>query len=206
MKTTKMAALLFGVLLASFSQSFGQTNLQFTGISVTDEGAMHIAWSSTNHEVYEVDEADALIDTNTGSITWNKLYDQYPSQGTNTFWLDTGNYNLTPQIVRPQNMPMRFYRVVDLGADTTSDEPSVSITSPTNSTAATGELTINVVASTDQPVLSGTKLYVDGQEMRPAISTTNYTDGTGVTNYEVDTYNINTCEWGNETHTFVCNR
>ena len=201
MKTTKMAALLFGVLLASFSQSFGQTNLQFTGISVTDEGAMHIAWSSTNHEVYEVDEADALIDTNTGSITWNKLYDQYPSQGTNTFWLDTGNYNLTPQIVRPQNMPMRFYRVVDLGADTTSDEPSVSITSPTNSTAATGELTINVVASTDQPVLTGTKLYVDGQEMRPAITTTNYTDGTGVTNYEVDTYNINTCEWGNETHT-----
>ena len=196
-----MAALLFGVLLASFSQSFGQTNLQFTGISVTDEGAMHIAWSSTNHEVYEVDEADALIDTNTGSITWNKLYDQYPSQGTNTFWLDTGNYNLTPQIVRPQNMPMRFYRVVDLGADTTSDEPSVSITSPTNSTAATGELTINVVASTDQPVLTGTKLYVDGQEMRPAITTTNYTDGTGVTNYEVDTYNINTCEWGNETHT-----
>ena len=162
---------------------------------------MHIAWSSTNHEVYEVDEADALIDTNTGSITWNKLYDQYPSQGTNTFWLDTGNYNLTPQIVRPQNMPMRFYRVVDLGADTTSDEPSVSITSPTNSTAATGELTINVVASTDQPVLTGTKLYVDGQEMRPAITTTNYTDGTGVTNYEVDTYNINTCEWGNETHT-----
>jgi hypothetical protein len=201
MKTTKIAALLFGVLLASFNQSFGQTNLQFTGISVTDEGAMHIAWSSTNHEVYEVDEADALIDTNTGSITWNKLYDQYPSQGTNTFWLDTGNYNLTPQIVRPQNMPMRFYRVVDLGADTTSDEPSVSITSPTNSTAATGELTINVVASTDQPVLTGTKLYVDGQEMRPAITTTNYTDGTGVTNFEVDTYNINTCEWGNETHT-----
>ena len=201
MKTTKIAALLFGILLASFSQSFGQTNLQFTGISVTDEGAMHIAWSSTNHEVYEVDEADALIDTNTGSITWNKLYDQYPSQGTNTFWLDTGNYNLTPQIVRPQNMPMRFYRVVDLGADTTSDEPSVSITSPTNSTAATGELTINVVASTDQPVLTGTKLYVDGQEMRPAITTTNYTDGTGVTNFEVDTYNINTCEWGNETHT-----
>ena len=96
---------------------------------------------------------------------------------------------------------MRFYRIVDLGADTTSDEPNVSITSPTNGTAVTGELTITVVASTDQPVLSGTKLYVDGQEMRPAITTTNYTDGTGVTNYEVDTYNINTCEWGNETHT-----
>ena len=37
--------------------------------------------------------------------------------------------------------------------------------------------------------------------MRPAVTTTNYTDGGAVTNYEVDTYNINTCGWGNETHT-----
>jgi len=98
-------------------------------------------------------------------------------------------------------MPMRFYRVVDLGPDTTSDEPKVVITSPTNNIAATGELTVTVAATTDQPVLTGTKLYVDGQEERPATVTTNYTDATGITNYEVDTYTLNTCEWGNRVHT-----
>jgi hypothetical protein len=35
-------------------------------------------------------------------------------------------------------------------------------------------MTIIVTASTDQPVLSWTKLYVDGQEMQMADSTTNY--------------------------------
>ncbi len=184
--------------MALATNGFAQTNLQFAGVAVTDEHAIRLTWSSQSNEVYEIDEADALIDTNTGSITWNKLYDNYPSQGTNTFWLDTGNYFDVPPILHPKNMAMRFYRVVDIGADTTSDEPTVSITSPTNGSAASGELTITVTANTDQATLS-TKLYVDGQEMRVADSTTNYTVGS--TNYEVDTYSINTCEWGNETHT-----
>ena len=201
MKTTKIAALLFGVLLASFSQSFGQTNLQFTGVNATDESAIQLYWTSQSNHLYEIDEADALIDTNTGSTTWNLLYNNYPSQGTNTFIGDFGNYNLSPQILHPKNSPMRFYRVVDIGTDTTSDEPSVVVTSPTNNVAVSDELTVTVAATTDQPVLNGTKLYVDGQEMRPAALTTNYTDGTGVTNYEVDTYYLNTCEWGNKTHT-----
>lgn len=161
---------------------------------------MQIAWTSVSNEVYEVDEADALIDTNTGSITWNKIYDQYPSQGTNTFWLDTGNYNYSPQILHPKDTPTRFYRIVDLGPDSTSDEPTIVINTPTNSTLASSELSITVTATTDQPVLSGTKLYVDGQEMQVPDSTTNYTDSTGVTNYEVDTYSINTCEWFNGNH------
>ena len=195
----KLTALLLGVLIAPFSQSFGQNNLQFTAVAVTDEHAIRLTWASTNNEVYEIDEADALAGNPDGTTAWNKLYDDYPSQGTNTFWLDTGNYNLAPQILHPKNMPMRFYRIVDLGADTLSDEPNVSVTAPTSGTAVTGELTITVAAATDQPVLSGTKLYVDGQEMRPADSFTNWNDG--VTNYEVDTYSINTCEWGNGTHT-----
>lgn len=198
MKTIKSAALLVGLVLASLGQCLGQTNLQFTGISVTDEGAMHLAWSSVSNELYEVDEADALIDTNTGSITWNKIYDNYPSQGTNTFWLDTGNYNLAPQIVHPKDMPMRFYRIVDLGADSLTDKPSVSIGGLTNNTSASGELTFTVTASTDQPGLRGTILYVDGQEMRGPDNSTNYTIGS--TNYETDTYSINTCEWLNRTH------
>jgi len=122
--------------------------LQFTRVSQTDEQAIVLSWASISNEVYEIDEADALVDTNTGSTTWNKLYDDYPSQGTNTFWLDTGNYNFSPHILRPKDMPMRFYRIVDLGPDTTSDEPSVSLTSPTSGTAVSDELTITVVAQT----------------------------------------------------------
>jgi hypothetical protein len=182
------------------TNTFAQTNLEFTSVNATDEGAIQLHWASQSNHLYEVDEADALIDTNTGSITWNKLYDNYPSQGTNTFIGDFGNYDVTPTILHPKYMPMRFYRIKDQGEDSlASDEPTVSISSPTNSSLVYGELIITVTASTDQPILSGTKLYVDGQAMRPADTTTNWTDG--ATNYETDTYSINTCEWGNGTHT-----
>jgi len=194
MKIIKLAVL--AVLLAA-SSAHSQTNVQFTGIKVTDEGAIQLHWSSRSNEIYEIDEADSLNNTN---VTWNKLYDDYPSQGTNTFIGDFGNYNLSPQIFNPKDMPIRFYRLVDKGQDPlASDEPSISITSPTNGSAVSDELTITVVAASDQPVISGTKLYVDGQEMRPANVVTNYSNGS--TNYEADTYNINTCEWGNEAHT-----
>lgn len=200
MKTIRKGIMAGALVLALVTNIFAQTNLQFTSINVTDEGAVQFYWTSQSNHLYEIDEADALIDTNTGSITWNKLYNQYPSQGTNTFIGDFGNYNLVPQIPHPKNAPTRFYRVVDEGADSlAADEPTVFISSPTNGAIISGEMVIAVTAATDQPVLSGTKLYVDGQEMRPADSVTNWTDGS--TNYETDTYSINTCEWGNGTHT-----
>ena len=200
MKTIQKIIMADALALALAMNAFAQTNLQFTAVKVTDEGAMQLYWQSEPHHLYELDEADALIDTNTGSITWNKLYDNYPSQGTNTFIGDFGNYNLTPAIVHPKNSPLRFYRIVDEGADSlVDDEPIVAISSLTNNAIVSSELIVTVTAATGQPVISGTKLYVDGQEMRPADSTTNWTDG--ATNYEADTYSLNTCEWGNGTHT-----
>jgi hypothetical protein len=196
-KTIMVSAL--GLALATNVFAQINTNLQFTAATSTDEQAIRLTWTSTNGELYQIQYANALATNSDGSTAWQTLYDDYPSQGTNTFWLDTGNYNLAPAILHPKYMPMRFYRILDKGADTLLDEPNVSVTSPTSGTAVTGELTITVAAATDQPVLSGTKLYVDGQEMRPADSFTNWNDG--VTNYEVDTYSINTCEWGNGTHT-----
>ena len=187
------------LVLALTVNVFAQTNLQFTAVAVTDEHAILLNWASTNGELYQIQYANALATNSDGSTAWQTLYDNYPSQGTNTFVGDFGNYNLAPAVVHPKNSSMRFYRILDEGQDSlASDEPVVSITSPANSTAATGELTINVVASTDQPILTGTELYVDGQEMRMADSTTNWTDGS--TNYEIDTYSINTCEWLNRTH------
>jgi hypothetical protein len=193
-------AVSLGILLILSQSALSQTNIFFTSVNATDEGNIHLAWSSVSNEVYQIQEADTLQNTNSGAITWNLLYDGYPSQGTNTFWLDTGNYNLVPQILNPKKMPMRFYRIVDEGPDSLAgDEPIVTVNSPSATSAATGELTVTVTAATDQPVILGTKLYVDGQEMLPPDSTTNFT--TGSTNYEQDTYSINTCEWPNETHT-----
>jgi hypothetical protein len=180
-----------GALVSALTTNvFAQTNLQFTGVSTTDEGAIRLSWASTNHEVYQIQCADALIDTNTGVTTWQILYDNYPSQGTNTFWLDTGDYLLhVPPIVHPKYSPMRFYRIVDKEADTITDE-TVSIVSPANGTLASNELTVTVVASTNHASLS-TKLYVDGQEMWPTKDGSNYV--------------INTCEWGTRPAYIVCN-
>jgi hypothetical protein len=73
MKTTKIVALLFGVLLASFSQSFGQANLQFTAVAQTDEQAIRLTWTSTNSEIYEIDEADALAGNADGTTAWTRI-------------------------------------------------------------------------------------------------------------------------------------
>src|SRR5665213_313289 len=186
MKTTQKKIMAGALVLALSTNVFAQTNLHFTSINRTDEGAMQLHWESKSNHVYEIDEADSLNDTNTGSITWNKLYDDYPSQGTNTFWLDTGNYSVMPVIPHPRKSPMRFYRIMDKGADDLgSDGPTVSIVSPTSGAVASGLLTITVAAATDQGNVFP-KLYVDGQAMWPSQDGSNYV--------------INTCEWANGAH------
>jgi hypothetical protein len=185
MKKIKQVGLLFGILVAFAGHSFCQNTLRFTSVNVTPEKAIQLHWASNTNEVYEIDEADALIDTNTGSITWNKLYDDYPSQGTNTFWLDTGDYNLAPEIPHPKYEPMRFYRVV-LTETNTGSNPTITITSPTNGATVSSNLTVTISASSDQ-LLVQTILYVDGQEMPPSDDGTNFI--------------INTCEWWNGRHT-----
>ena len=199
MKKIKLVGLFVGVIIALIQYAHCQNVIRFIGVTQTDEQAIRLSWTSTNGELYQIQFANALCTNADGTTAWQTLYDQYPSHGTNTFWLDTGNYNLSPSILHPKSQSMRFYRIVDLGADLLSDEPGVVITGPTSGSTATGDLTVTVTAFTDQPVISWTKLYVDGQEMRGAISTTNYTIGS--TNYQTDTYALNTCEWGNESHT-----
>jgi hypothetical protein len=180
------------------SAILAQTNLQFTGITQMPEQSIQIRWVSMSNETYEIDEADALATNADGSTQWNQLYTGYPSQGTNTFWLDTGNYYTTPAIVNPKYSPVRFYRVVDLGPDTTSDEPTATVTSPTNGNVVSDLLTVTVSATTDQSFLA-TTLYVDGQTMNPPDVHTN--SASGGTNYVTDTYYLNTCEWLNGPHT-----
>ena len=201
MKTSLIPAGLVVVIicaLALATTAFGQ--LQFTGISATPEGTIQVTWASISNETYEIDEADTLETNAQGTMTWNQLYTEYPSQGSNTFWLDCGNYVSVPSILNPKYTTNRFYRVVDSGPDTTPDEPSVAITNLSSGAVVSDVLTVIVTAISDQSFLT-TKLYVDGQEQNEADISTNWTDITGVTNYVIDTYYLNTCEWLNGPHT-----
>ncbi len=177
----------FACCLSRFTnQTFGQNTLKFTSVNATPEKAIQLHWASNTNEVYEIDETDALNTNADGTTAWNMLYNDYPSQGTNTFWLDTGDYNSVPGIPHPKYEPMRFYRVVMTGTNTGGDNPTITIISPTNGTTVSSNLTVTISASSDQ-LLVQTILYVDGQEMPPSDDGSNFV--------------INTCEWWNGQHT-----
>jgi hypothetical protein len=56
-----------------------QTNLNFNSVSVTSDGAILLSFDSASNEVYTIQYADSLIDTNTGTTSWQDLYIQHPS-------------------------------------------------------------------------------------------------------------------------------
>ncbi len=185
MKKIKLAVVVFGVSLITIGQGFSQNALQFTGVSVTPENAIRLSWASNTNEVYEIDYADQLAGNDDGSTAWLPLYNDYPSHGTNTFWLDTGNYNLAPTIPHPKNSPMRFYQIAFQGTNT-GPNPAIVITSPANGAIISSNITVTVSATSGQ-ILSKVALFVDGQEMWPSADGSNFV--------------INTCEWWNGPHT-----
>ncbi|MEI9960302.1 MAG: DUF6345 domain-containing protein [Limisphaerales bacterium] len=184
MKKMEQALIGLSLLVVLAGRGFCQNTLQFTGINATSEKAFQLHWASKTNEVYEVDYADQLAGNPDGSTAWGKLYDNYPSHGTNTFIGDFGNYFLVPPILHPNKMPMRFYRVVDKGTNSAS-APSVTITSITNGAILSDQITVSVVVTSSLPVITAT-LYVDGQEMDSSEDGTNFI--------------INTCEWPNGPH------
>ncbi|HET7624563.1 MAG TPA: Ig-like domain-containing protein [Verrucomicrobiae bacterium] len=188
MKITIKVAVL-GMIIMLAQPLPAQTNLNFNGVSTTGEGAIRLSWNSRSNEVYRIDYADELGDTNTGMTVWHPLYTHYPSHGTNTFIGDYGNYDNETNIVHPKYSPMRFYRIAIEG---TNDGPSpfITILSPTNGSVLSDQVTISVVATSTFPVIN-LKLYVDGQEMDRSEDGTNFV--------------INTCEWANGPHVFFCN-
>lgn len=181
-----MAGLLIGSAVLSTQPISGQTNLNFNGVTVTGESAIRLSWNSTSNEVYRIEYANEVVDVNVGSTTWLPLYDNYPSHGTNTFWLDTGNrYIGGTKVPHPKNNPMRFYRITNKG---TNDgvPPYIVITSPTNNAVLSDVITVSVVSTSSMPVIN-IRLFVDGQEMKQSEDGTNFV--------------INTCEWLNGPHT-----
>ena len=175
-----------GAIIAAIITLAGSANaqLQFTGARATEEGAIILNWQSESNTVYRIEYADQLQDISQGGPVWQTLYDQYPSHGTNTFWLDTGDYNTEPPVPHPKYTGQRFHRIVDEGTNT-GPSPHVTITSPSAGATLSGQMTVSVVATSSFPVLS-TRLFVDGQEMWHSDDGTNYV--------------INTCELPNGHH------
>lgn len=165
------------------NQSLGQTPLRFTATTVNEEGAIRLDWESKTNGIYRIESLDALQSSNN---SWMPLYEDYPSHGTNTFWLDTGNYFVTPTVHHPKRNLTRFYRVVETGTNRTP-VPAVSITEPANLAVLGGDISISVSANSSLSSLE-LFLYVDGEEIdNGSRSTTNFI--------------INTCEWPNGPHT-----
>jgi len=183
MKIAKSLAIIVSMLAALGAQ--GQNTIQFNSVTNTEEGAIRLSWASNSNEVYQIQCTDTLIDTNSGLTPWQVLCDNYPSHGTNTFWLDTGNYGADTPIVHPKYSPMRFYRILSEGTNS-GEAPIVTVTSPTNGSVLSGQATISVTKISSYPNVS-IELFVDGQRMKPTLDGTNFV--------------INTCEWPNGPHT-----
>jgi hypothetical protein len=171
-------------IAALASVANAQNAIQFTGTKATVENAILLYWASNTNEVYEVDYADQLNGNYDGTTVWMPLYTGYPSHGTNSFIADAGNYDSDPQVAHPKYSPMRFYRIVNTGQND-GNNPTVSISSPANGAALSGETTVSVSSYSDG-VLSSVKLYVDGEEQYDSDDGTNFV--------------INTCEWANGPH------
>jgi len=188
MKKIKNTVLIVGIFAASLWQSVSQNILQFTSVNATADNHIQLHWASNSNEIYEIDYADQLAGNPDGSTAWNPLYQDYPSHGTNSFITDDGNYDLTPEIPYPGINPERFYRVMLAEANSSPSNPAVSIISPPGGTSLSGDVTIQVSASSPE-ILADVKLYVDGEEQWSSMDSSNFV--------------INTCEWANGNHTIL---
>lgn len=173
----------FVLTLIFYSNSLAQ-QLQFTKIIATDESAIQLQWFSESNAVYRVEYASQL----SNEILWETLVDGFPSQGTNTMFLDTGKYWTEPAVAHPKDDVQRFYRVVKIGVNSLPP-PTVTITNPLPNSVLSGEVTINVHIATTNGI-SFIHYFVDGEEVEVGGA-----DDEGNSNYT-----INTTEWPNGPH------
>jgi hypothetical protein len=178
-KLVVMSLLSVGANMNSHAQQ-----LKFTSIRATDERAIQLRWQSESNAVYRVDYAPQL----SGAIVWNPLVDLFPSQGTNTTFLDTGQYWTEPLLPHPKDDTQRFYRVVKVGTNTLSP-PIVTITNLASGTNLSGEVAIGVHVVTTNAI-AFVDFFVDGEEVESGSADDN---GNG-------SYVINTTEWPNGPH------
>ena len=174
-----------GLGLLFVQSTFGQAEPEFTATKATDERAIQLSWRSETNAVYRLDYAKEL----SGNIVWDTLVDNFPSQGTNTVFLDTGKYWTEPALPHPKDDPQRYYRIVQIDTNTLAP-PLVTITNLISGTNLSGEVKIDIRIATTNSI-SSVNLLIDGEEVESASA-----DDNGNVSY-----NINTTEWPNGTHT-----
>lgn len=157
--------------------------LQFTDVRVTSGGAIQLHWQSKSNAVYSIEYAPEVTD---GGTIWKTLYEDYPASGTNTLWTDAGDQNTASAVNHPRDGAMRFYRVIQTGTNNLANAPQVSIVSPTNNAALTGDIKVSVSVTSSLNV-NTIRLFVDGQEV-------------GYQNDTETNFVINTCQFGNGSH------
>ena len=74
-------------------------------------------WQSQPNAIYQVQYVSDLSGLVDNGVGWQTLVNNYPSQGTNTLWLDTGDCLQTPPVNHPKFDEARFYQVVCLGTN-----------------------------------------------------------------------------------------
>lgn len=139
-------------------------------------------WKSESNTAYRVEFRPDLEGSNS---TWDVLYDDFPSQGTNTFWLDAGDYSRTPEVLHPRQTTNRFYRLVKL-ATNSLPAPTVVILTPATNSTLSDEVSVSVAVTSTNSLYS-LRLFLDGEDLGPCED-----DGTN--------WVINTTEWPNGQH------
>jgi hypothetical protein len=150
---------LLGLLIcgAAFAQT---TNPPvFLGTTADSAGAVGLQWESQTNLVYRIDYATELSNPTT---QWQTLYEDYPSQGTNTIWKDTGVDTGFNPVPHPNDAAKRFYRVVVTGTNS-GVQPQVAVLSPANNSVLSDYVSINVGVTSVMSVVA-IRLFVDGQE------------------------------------------
>jgi len=182
--TRTIGRLTVALFLVFTVTTIAHAQLQFTATKATDERAIQLRWQSKTNAVYRLEYTPQL----SGSIVWDTLVDYFPSQGTNTVFLDTGKYWTEPALPHPKDDLQRFYRVVQIDTNTLVP-PIVTITNLAAGTNLSGEVEIDVHVATTNSIAS-VNFFVDGEEVESASA-----DDDGNASYV-----INTTEWPNGSH------
>lgn len=179
----KQTVILLYVVLASSAAALSQTTNPPVFLTTTYDtgGAIGLRWESQSNLVYRIEYADAL----SNQVAWQPLYEDFPSQGTNTIWKDAGADLGLPPVPHPNDKDKRFYRVVLTGTNT-SVQPQIAIVAPTNGSVLTDYVSVSVSVSSALAV-SSIRLFVDGQEA-------------GNQPYPATNFAINTAQFPNGPH------
>ncbi len=174
----------FVIVASSLTATTATADEAFGVKSVTsyiDTGIM-LTWASEPGALYEIQFSENLA-----SESWKVLYSDMPSMGISTFWTDAGDYAATPEILRPELTPRRFYRVSKVGQNS-GVGPTLTFSDVTSGAILSGVATVTVTGS-DSNGVGDIRLSIDGAEydsrsVNPAVFT------------------VNTTEWRNGTHRF----